>query len=143
MTMSIRRTTAIAGSVVSLGAVLAACGGGSSSGPAAATPPSAAAPSAAAPASGKSLTATETDFHIAMSSSSIPAGTYTIKAVNSGQTTHALEINGPGVSNKATSGISPSSSATLTVTLTKGSYEIWCPVANHKAMGMDTHIKVT
>jgi uncharacterized cupredoxin-like copper-binding protein len=141
MTVSLRRTVAVAGSALSLGAVLAACGGGSGG---ASTTPAASAPATTAPAaSGKSLTAAETDFHIAMSSSSIPAGTYTIRAVNNGQTTHALEINGPGVSNQATAGISPSSSASLTVRLTKGSYEIWCPVANHKAMGMDTHITVS
>jgi plastocyanin len=137
MTRTSRRTPVMAASAVALGLLLVACGGGSSGGST-----SSGAPAAAAPA-GNTLTATETDFHIALSKSSIPAGTYAIKAVNSGQTTHALEINGPGVSDKATAGISPSSTATLTVTLTKGSYEIWCPVANHKAMGMDTHITVT
>jgi uncharacterized cupredoxin-like copper-binding protein len=137
MTTSLRRTPAIGLAAATLGLMLAACGGGSSSGGT-----SSGAPAPAAPA-GNTITATETDFHIAMSKSSIPAGTYTIRAVNSGQTTHALEINGPGVSNKATAGISPSSTAMLTVKLTKGSYEIWCPVANHKAMGMDTHITVT
>jgi uncharacterized cupredoxin-like copper-binding protein len=120
---------------MALAGVLAACGGGSSGG--------GSSPAAAAPSNAKTVTATETDFKIALSVSSVPAGTYTFKAVNSGQDTHALEINGPGVSDKSTAGISPSSSASLTVTLTKGSYEIWCPVANHKAMGMDTHITVT
>jgi plastocyanin len=137
MRTTARRFGVLTACAVALGLGLAACGGGSSGGST-----SGGAPAAAAPA-GNALTATETDFHIAMSKTSIPAGTYTIKAVNNGQTTHALEINGPGVSDKATAGISPSSSATLTVTLTKGSYEIWCPVANHKAMGMDTHITVT
>jgi uncharacterized cupredoxin-like copper-binding protein len=136
MTLSVRRTAALAVSVTSLAAVLAACGGASSGGGGSST-------AAAAPSNAKTVTATETDFKIALSTSSVSAGTYTFKAVNKGQDTHALEINGPGVSNKSTAGISPSSSASLTVTLTKGSYEIWCPVANHKAMGMDTHITVT
>jgi uncharacterized cupredoxin-like copper-binding protein len=98
---------------------------------------------AAAPPNTKVVTATETDFKIALSSTSLSAGTYTFKAVNSSPDTHALEINGPGVGDKSTTDIAPSSSATLTVTLTRGSYEIWCPVANHKAMGMDIHLTVT
>jgi uncharacterized cupredoxin-like copper-binding protein len=133
--MSVRRTTSVAVSLVSLAAVLAGCGGGSSGGAAPAAGP--------APANATTVTATETDFKIALSSASVAAGTYTFKAVNNGQVTHALEINGPGVSDKSTAGISPSSSASLTVTLSKGSYEIWCPVANHKAMGMDVHLTVT
>jgi uncharacterized cupredoxin-like copper-binding protein len=140
MTRSVRRTTAVAVSVMSVAVVLAGCGGGSSSG---STSAGGSSPAAAAPSNAKTVTATETEFSIALSSGSVKAGTYTIKAVNSGQDTHALEINGPGVSNKVTADIPPSSSASLTVTLSKGSYEIWCPVANHKAMGMDTHLTVS
>ncbi len=56
---------------------------------------------------------------------------------------HSLEIDGPGVSDQRISGVAPAGqSSTLTVTLQPGSYEIYCPVANHKAMGMDTHITV-
>jgi uncharacterized cupredoxin-like copper-binding protein len=134
--MSVRRTTAAVVTLVPLVSVLAGCGGGSGGG-------GGSSPAAAAPPNATTVTATETDYKIALSSASVAAGTYTIKAVNSGQVTHALEINGPGVSDKTTAGISPSSSASLTVTLSKGSYEIWCPVANHKAMGMDTHLTVS
>ncbi|MDQ6657996.1 MAG: hypothetical protein M3Z00_07200 [Actinomycetota bacterium] len=29
------------------------------------------------------------------------------------------------------------------MTLQKGTYELYCPVGNHKQMGMDTHITVS
>jgi plastocyanin len=138
--VSLRRTSALAVSVASLGLALAGCGGGSSGGaPAAATTPAASPPAAG----GKTVTATEKEFSISLSQSTVAPGTYTINAVNSGTITHAREINGPGVSDKTTGDIQTTRSASLTVTLSKGSYEIWCPVADHKAMGMDTHLAVS
>jgi uncharacterized cupredoxin-like copper-binding protein len=142
-TLSLRRTSALVLGAASLSVALVACGGGSSSGggaPAAANTP---APSSGGGGSGKTLTATEKEFSITLSQNSVAPGTYTLNAVNSGSITHALEINGPGVSDKSTGDISPTKSASLSVTLVKGSYEIWCPVANHKAMGMDTHLTVS
>ncbi len=56
---------------------------------------------------------------------------------------HSLEIDGPGVADQRIPGVvAAGQSATLTVTLRGGSYDIYCPVGNHKAMGMDTHITV-
>jgi uncharacterized cupredoxin-like copper-binding protein len=127
------------------GVLIAGCG--SSSSGASSTPnaaPSAAA-TGAAPSSGGSataVTATETDFKISLSSTTFAPGAYTFTATNSGKVPHALEINGPGVANMTTSDIMPGSSATLAVTLRAGSYEIFCPVANHKALGMDLNITV-
>jgi plastocyanin len=147
MIRSARRIPAMAISVASLGLVLAACGGGSSGGTSGASTPAASPPAGSSGGGGggggSTVTATETEFKIALSTNSVKAGSYTLKAVNSGTITHALEINGPGVNDKSTGDISPTKSATLTVTLSKGSYEIWCPVANHKAMGMDTHLTVS
>jgi plastocyanin len=144
--LSLRRTWGLVISAASLSLALAACGGGSSSGggtPAAANTPPAAANTPPPASGGKTVTATEKEFSIKLSKTTVAAGTYTLNAVNSGTITHALEINGPGVSDKTTGNISPTESASLTVTLVKGSYEIWCPVANHKAMGMDTHLTVS
>ncbi|UIJ33880.1 plastocyanin/azurin family copper-binding protein [Allobranchiibius sp. GilTou73] len=68
-------------------------------------------------------------------------GTYTFDVKNGGSATHALKIVGPGV-DKSTSDIAAGKSATLTVTLTAGTYDVNCPVANHKMLGMDVKIKV-
>ena len=69
-------------------------------------------------------------------------GTYTFKAVNDGQFVHALEIEGHGVEEK-TEDIQPGESAELTVDLKEaGDYELYCPVDDHRAMGMDGSVDV-
>jgi uncharacterized cupredoxin-like copper-binding protein len=57
--------------------------------------------------------------------------------------THNLNITGPGISTKASPDVSPGATAQLTATLQKGSYELWCSIDNHKALGMDTTIQVS
>jgi uncharacterized cupredoxin-like copper-binding protein len=56
--------------------------------------------------------------------------------------THAFEISGPGV-DSSTDDIAKGSSASLTVTLRAGTYEIFCPIADHKSLGMDVHATVS
>jgi plastocyanin len=93
---------------------------------------------------GTSVTATETEFHIALSTSSFTAGKYTFTAVNKGQLEHNLVINGPGVSQAEIQGLlAPGQSASVTVTLSKGTYDVYCGVPGHKQQGMDLHIKVS
>ena len=36
----------------------------------------------------------------------------------------------------------PGSSGALTVSLAAGSYDVYCPIANHQSLGMDVHITV-
>jgi plastocyanin len=84
-----------------------------------------------------------TEFHLALSQQTFAPGTYTFVAVNSGQTVHAIEVDGPGVSDQRTPGdVQPGQSASLTVALQPGSYELYCPVDGHKSKGMDTHFTV-
>lgn len=92
---------------------------------------------------GAMVTVTETEFKIALSTTSFRPGTYTFVADDKGKVTHALEIDGPGIQGKATSTISSGQSTQLTVTLQKGTYELFCPVDDHKKLGMDTHITVS
>lgn len=72
----------------------------------------------------------------------LPEGRYTFRAVNLGRAPHALEINGPGVSNERTPTVQPGQSADLTVTLERGIYDFWCPVGNHRQMGMQLYVLV-
>jgi hypothetical protein len=89
------------------------------------------------------VTAIETDFHIALSKKTFSPGKYTFVAKNKGQTTHALQITGPGLSSSATTkNISPGQSAKLTVTFKKGTYDVFCPVPGHKALGMNLNLSV-
>ena len=83
----------------------------------------------------------ERDFTIELSTTEFAPGTYTFVATNNGQTTHALEIEGQGLEEE-TEDIAPGNSASLSVTLEAGEYEFYCPVGNHKDMGMELDITV-
>jgi uncharacterized cupredoxin-like copper-binding protein len=89
------------------------------------------------------VTATEKEFSIALSRPSFTAGTYTFTVNNVGTFPHNLTVKGPGVDTKATSALQAGSSGQLTVTLQKGSYELWCSVDSHKDKGMDITIQVS
>jgi uncharacterized cupredoxin-like copper-binding protein len=130
-----------------IGLALTGCGGKNnnpSSAPATTT--ASPAPTAAATSGGGGqgtvVTVDEVDFKLNLSTTTFEPGTYTFVAKNTGQSTHALEIDGPGVADKKSDTIAPGASTMLTVTLQKGSYELYCPVDGHKALGMDTHITV-
>jgi uncharacterized cupredoxin-like copper-binding protein len=120
---------------------LGACGGGGGYGGSAKAP----ATTAAAPAATSShqVTAGESEYKIVLSTSTVKPGTYRINAVNKGTIDHQLEITGPGVAGKKTGTISPGASAALTVTLKAGSYDIFCPLPGHKALGMNTELTVS
>ncbi len=64
------------------------------------------------------------------------AGTYTFHLTNAGEFEHALEIDGQGIEEE-TSVIGGGDSADVTVDLAEGEYEIYCPVGNHREMGME------
>jgi plastocyanin len=83
------------------------------------------------------------DFSIDLSEETFTPGTYTFVVEQQGAMAHALAIEGPGVAEE-TGIINPGGPAEeLTVTLEPGTYELWCPVANHRQMGMALTIEVT
>jgi len=136
------RRVITAGVAVAIAVTLAGCRGSSSkSPPTAATATGTATPSAAG--QGTAVTVDEADFKINLSTMTFAPGTYTFVVKNTGHATHALEIDGPGVEDRKSDTVSPGGSTRLTVTLQKGSYELYCPVDGHKGMGMDTHITVS
>lgn len=122
---------------------LAACSSSGSSGSPAtrANPPAQQPTKQVSGGGGTTVTATETEFHIALSTAKLSAGTVTFRVKNAGQITHALTVDGPGV-DKSTSDISPGDSATLTVNLEAGKYDVFCPVGDHKMEGMDETVQV-
>jgi len=109
--------------------------------PAPETTTAAATPSAGGPAT--MVTVTESDYKIQFSPTVSKPGTYTFVVKNAGQATHALEIEGSGLGEHRSATISPGGSTKLTVTLPKGSYEVYCPVDGHRGLGMETKITVT
>lgn len=137
------RSTALAAAAVGAG-VLAGCGAASSAGTTSVpTLPPATTQLPGSGQTGNTIQVMESEFKIQLSATSVRAGTYSFVAHNIGSDTHALSVNGPGVANRTTGQILPSDSKSLTVTLKRGSYDVYCPVANHKMLGMDVHLTVT
>jgi len=138
------RRLALTASVAGLALVIASCGGGTaSSPPGAAASATTSSPATSSSPAGHQVTVQMTDFHLALSEQTLTPGTYTFAAINSGHDEHAIEIDGPGVSDLRTPGVvAPGQSASLTVALQPGAYDIYCPVGDHRAMGMEVHVTV-
>jgi uncharacterized cupredoxin-like copper-binding protein len=96
-----------------------------------------------ATAAPKGVSVSETEWKIALPSTTLKAGQYTFDVKNDGHIPHDLTINGPGVSNEKTSLINPGKSAKLAVELKSGSYDFYCSVPGHKAAGMDVKVTVS
>ncbi len=118
--------------------VIAGCGGddnGSGDASTGAAKSTAASTGAAGAAGAVKLS--ETEFKIDPANPAVKkAGKVTFNVTNDGQIVHALEVEGPN-GEEETGSIQAGKSATLTVDLNKaGTYEMYCPIGNHKAMGM-------
>jgi plastocyanin len=83
------------------------------------------------------------EWTVKLSETTIPAGPVTFTVTNGGSIPHAFEVEGQGTE-RQTPLIQPGATATLTLTLTPGTYEAYCPVGNdsHKKLGMETHLTV-
>ena len=92
---------------------------------------------------GQTIEIVETDFALDPADVQLEGpGTYTFRAVNEGETAHALEIEGMGIEEE-TEEFGPGESAELTVELTEaGEYELYCPVDGHKDLGMEGTLTV-
>jgi uncharacterized cupredoxin-like copper-binding protein len=100
---------------------------------------------AATPATGPGGTVdlTATDFKFSPSDPTVKSGEVTFNLKNDGQTTHSLEIEDVNGGDQELEGeVSPGSDGTLKVNLPAGKYEFYCPVGNHKEMGMTGEITV-
>ena len=84
------------------------------------------------------------EWRVELASASVPAGAVTFNVTNAGTIPHGFEVEGRGIE-KQTALIQPGQSATLTVTLRAGRYEVYCPVGedSHKKLGMVARLVVT
>ncbi len=93
--------------------------------------------------SSQTFSISESDFTLTPSTLTIDApGTYTLEATNDGGVDHSLEIEGDGVEEE-TETIGPGESASVTVDLESGTYEMYCPIGNHRDLGMAGEITVS
>lgn len=91
---------------------------------------------------GTLVTVSEDEYSIALSQNTFTPGTYTFAVTNDGGTQHDLVINGPGVTNVETSVLAPNQTASLTVRLEPGRYELWSSISDDKLAGIDLWITV-
>ncbi len=100
------------------------------------------APSGAKDSVVKTIRIEETEFRLEPAEITLDKpGTYVLEAVNSGDTVHALEVEGQGIEEK-TEEIQPGQNAKLGVELAAGTYELYCPVGGHKEEGMEGTLTV-
>ena len=98
---------------------------------------------AAATGPGGSVSLTAVNYKFNPSDPTVKSGAVTFNLKNDGQTAHSLEIEDVNGQDQELEGdVSPGQSGTLKVNLPPGKYEFYCPVDNHKEMGMEGEITV-
>jgi uncharacterized cupredoxin-like copper-binding protein len=93
----------------------------------------------------QTIQVSENEFSISPASIELPrAGTYEFAVTNDGQISHALNIEESGGGNEVESGeITPGEKKTVRFTFSAdGSFEMYCPIGNHKDQGMEGTITV-
>ena len=83
------------------------------------------------------------EWKVDLSRGTVSAGTVTFTITNVGSIPHAFEVEGRGIEQE-TDVIQPGSTATLTLSLSPGTYDVYCPVGedSHKKLGMENHLEV-
>jgi plastocyanin len=104
--------------------------------------PDGASPNGAGAGGGEVVGVALSEFALTPASFSLEPGSYTFHVVNDGSIVHALEVEGPS-GEVETEDLEAGTSADLDVDLSEpGEYEIYCPVDDHKDMGMEGTITV-
>ena len=146
--LSTRRFAALIVIGAAVAVPVAGCGGGddndnSSADTSEATEASTTGGAAAATGPGGTVDLSATDFKFSPSDPTVKSGEATFTLTNDGQTTHSLEIEDVNGSDQELEGdVSAGQSGTLKVNLPAGTYEFYCPVDDHKEMGMEGEITV-
>jgi uncharacterized cupredoxin-like copper-binding protein len=98
---------------------------------------------AAQASGGQSIEIGETEFALDPANIQVDeTGTVTFQVTNNGSIPHALEVDGQGIEEE-TETIEPGASAQLIVVLSKeGSYELYCPIGDHRDQGMEGELIV-
>ena len=91
------------------------------------------------------VTATLTEWAVTLSHTNIAHGTVVFEIRNNGTEDHAFEVTGANQEWK-TEPIKPGQSATLSLALEAGAYDVYCPLASggeaHSDRGMKTAITI-
>ena len=95
-------------------------------------------------AAAQGITVSLTEWTVELSKDTVKAGSVTFRVTNNGSMAHALYVKGAGVA-KGTRDLAKGESATLTLPLKAGTYDVYCPMAegSHQVAGMAHKIVVT
>ena len=94
-------------------------------------------------AGGRTIAVQESEFNVQLPSQTLAAGSYTFDVHNGGKLPHDLAIEGPSLSGTPkTSLISPGGDAKLSVSLSAGTYTLYCTVPGHRSAGMSAKLTV-
>ena len=134
------RASVVGCAVVAGTVAVAGCGDGEQERAAPAAPPQTAAAPAGRPV--ETLDVTETEYKIDPADPEIPkSGVVELNVANDGSVDHSLEVEGPG-GESVTPTLAPGDSTTLKVDLPPGEYTWYCPIANHRELGMEGTVTV-
>jgi uncharacterized cupredoxin-like copper-binding protein len=74
---------------------------------------------------------------------SLSAGSQTFRVTNNGTMGHNFEVEGQGIEEKFETDLSAGETQTMQLDLEPGTYEVYCPVGNHREQGMEISLTVT
>ena len=91
---------------------------------------------------GSTVQISATDFKFDPANPNVEAGKVKFEMTNDGQAPHAIEIEGPS-GEAETKTVQGGEKASVTADLSEpGTYTMYCPVGNHRQMGMEGEITV-
>jgi plastocyanin len=90
---------------------------------------------------GASIRMTETDFRLQPARATVPPGRLHVQITNRGESVHALAIETPG-GKRTTDPIDPGATRTLETDLQPGRYVWYCPIGDHRRLGMQGTLTV-
>jgi len=83
------------------------------------------------------------EFFYSLSRHTVGAGPAIVELVNFGQDPHDMRLQRLGGTRVyGTPIVQPGAYYDLSVKLVPGTYELWCSIANHRALGMDVRLVV-
>lgn len=78
-----------------------------------------------------------TEYKVTPAEITLDAGTYSFTGLNRGGISHALELTGNGIdAHTKDFSYQPGHAESFSITLKPGTYQFFCPVDGHRAMGM-------
>lgn len=103
----------------------------------------AASSSGAAATTSRSVGVTETEYRITLGRTTVPHGRITFYIANFGQDDHNLKVARHQIGHGFSGRIPAGGHTQFTVTLKPGTYNLYCSIPGHRAMGMLRKLVVT